>query len=182
MTEKPQAQLSQENSHITKEKHIEKIFSEKYYGKKTEEGFLQLSPSETYHLKERNEIEIINEEGEQLSKEELYQRLTQKDEEFEYKYPVYSDLRERGFIVKTGFKFGTHFRVYERGVNPYTNEEGKSGHTKWVVNAVSENDEQSFYDLSSSVRLAQNIRARMLYAVVDDERDVTYYENRRITP
>ncbi len=29
---------------------------------------------------------------------------------------AYRDLRNRGFIVKSGFKFGTHFRVYERGV------------------------------------------------------------------
>lgn len=31
---------------------------------------------------------------------------------FEEMYDVYEDWREKGFVIKTGFKFGSHFRVY----------------------------------------------------------------------
>ena len=49
-------------------------------------------------------------------------------------------------------------------------------HTKWIVFCVSETYSCSFHELSRSVRLAHNIRANMLWAVVDDDNNVTYYE------
>ncbi|MGC9310542.1 MAG: tRNA-intron lyase, partial [Candidatus Aenigmatarchaeota archaeon] len=55
-------------------------------------------------------------------------------------------------------------------------------HTKWIVHAIPENYTCSFPELSRAVRLAHNIRAKMLWAVVDEEGDVTYYEVLRKTP
>lgn len=165
------------------DEEAEEVHSEFYYGKLIdEEGYLELSLVEALHLVDRGELEIV-EGGEVLDREELFQRFSQEDDEFDQKYAAYSDLRERGYIVKTGFKFGTHFRVYPRGVNPY--KEGpkeEREHTKWIVHAVPEDYDQSYEQMSRAVRLAHNIRAKMLWAVVDSERQVTYYEVERVTP
>ncbi len=174
------AKITGKQVKIWDEKEAKKIHKQKYYGKYKQE-VLELSLCEAYHLVERELIDIVEDE-ERISDKEVYQRFSELDSEFDHKYAVYKDLRERGYIVKSGFKYGAHFRVYERGVNPY--EEGPKEnrqHTKWVVNAVPENKTQKFYEMSKSVRLAQNIRSRMLYAVVDNEKDVTYYETTRKT-
>jgi tRNA-intron endonuclease len=166
---------------IRDEEEAEEIFEENYYGKYNEE-VLELSLVEAYHLMQRGLLEV-EDDGDELSEEEAFEEFSGEDEEFYHKLQAYSDLRERGFIVKTGFKFGAHFRVYPRGVNPY--EEGpkrQEQHTKWVVHAVPENEELSFSEMSRAVRLAQNIRATMLWAVVDSESGVTYYEVERKTP
>lgn len=97
-------------------------------------------------------------------------------------YVVYRDLRERGLTVKTGYKFGCHFRVYERGVRIKRGPKEAHEHTKWIVHAVAEDYTCSFPELSRAVRLAHNIRAKMLWALVDNELDVTYYQIIRIRP
>lgn len=162
----------------------EEVHDEYYYGKYQDEesGVLELSLVEALHLVDREVIEV-EQAGEELSRDKLYEHCVEIDDEFDHKYKVYDDLRDRGFIVKSGFKFGTHFRVYDRGVNPYSEgPKTQKEHTKWVVHAVPENHTLSFQEMSRAVRLAHNIRATMLWAVVDSEGGVTYYEVERVTP
>lgn len=159
----------------------EDLHEELYYGK-LQDDYLELSLVEALHLVDREEL-TVKEGDEALSREELFDRFTAVDEEFPQKYAVYDDLRERGYILKSGFKFGTHFRVYPRGVNPY--KEGpktQREHTKWVVHAVPEQHTFTYEEMSRAVRLAQNIRATMLWGIVDSEEEVTYYRIDRITP
>jgi tRNA-intron endonuclease len=161
--------------------NYEELHRELYYGKIFDDH-LDLSLPEAMHLIERGELKI-KENDEQIGKEELFDRCKDHDPEFPQKYAVYSDLRERGYIIKSGFKFGAHFRVYPRGVNPY--KEGpktQKEHTKWVVHAVPEDHTLGFAEMSRAVRLAQNIRSTMLWGVVDSEKGVTYYKVERITP
>lgn len=161
----------------------EELHNELYYGKMIED-YLELSLAEALHLVDRDELTVQEEDSDRtLDRETLFDRFTAVDEEFPQKYAVYSDLRERGYILKSGFKFGTHFRVYPRGVNPY--KEGpktQKEHTKWVVHAVPENHTFTYQEMSRAVRLAQNIRATMLWGIVDTENEVTYYRIDRITP
>ena len=157
------------------QKELEEVHSEAYYGK-LNEGKLELSPSEATHLLDRGLLEV------QQSFEEIYDYYCEHDSDFVQKYAAYSDLRERGLIIKTGFKFGAHFRVYSRGVNPYKADKGRKEHTKFIVHAVRENEDLSFQEMSRAVRLANNIRADMMWAVVDSEKDVTYYQVDHKTP
>ncbi len=159
----------------------EPVFEELFYGKEFDDH-LELSLVEAMHLVDRDELEV-EEEDQLLPSEELFERCTEVDEEFPQKYVVYGDLRDRGYILKSGFKYGAHFRVYPRGVNPY--KEGpkdQSEHTQWVVHAVPENHQFTYQEISRAVRLAQNIRATMLWGVVDSENEVTYYKVDRVTP
>lgn len=168
---------------VWEEEDADKVHNEKYYGKKMDSGELNLSFSEALHLVERGEIEVSDQEGEVLERDELFEEFASRDEEFPQKFSVYKDLRERGYIVKSGFKFGAHFRVYPRGVNPYVDgPKEKKQHTMWVVHAVREEKTMSFQEMSRAVRLANNIRASMLWGVVDSENGVTYYEVDHVNP
>ncbi len=161
--------------------NFEEIHEELYYGKVFEE-YLDLSLCEAMHLVEREELEVEDGNG-KIALEDLFDRFCSHDDEFQHKYIVYSDLRERGYILKSGFKFGAHFRVYPRGVNPYKEgPKSQKEHTKWVVHAVPEDHSLTFSEMSRAVRLAQNIRSTMLWGVVDSEKGVTYYKVERITP
>lgn len=172
---KVEAKFTEKGLKVFDGESAEEIHSEKYYGKILEDGTLQLSPCEALHLMERDVDFEVN--GEVLGFEDAFERFYEVDDEFSYKYPAYSDLRERGYIVKSGFKFGAHFRVYPRGVNPYKDGDKKENeHTKYVVHAVPENHNLSFQEMSRAVRLAGNIRADMLWAVNDTEDQVTYYQ------
>lgn len=164
--------LQDSSAYIEGEK-ADEIHSEAYYGKK-KDGRLVLSPSEALHLAERGLVEE--------SPGEIRGFYEERDSEFNARYAVYSDLRERGLIVKTGFKFGGHFRVYARGVNPYKEDKSRKEHTKYIVHAVRENSDMSFHELSRAVRLAGNIRAEMMWGVVDSEEEVTYYRVNHMNP
>jgi len=171
--------LTEEKITVT-DQELKKELQEKGYGEKTHEeeiSDLVLSPEETLYLKEkRKDFKVKDPEGKELTKKELKKQFTTRNDEFPRKYAVYRDLRDRGFCVKTGFKFGSHFRVYKRGEKP------GDGHAKWLVHAVPEEYECSFPELSRSVRLAQNVKKTMMYAIVDKEQDITYYKIKRITP
>jgi len=165
---------------IWDKKKAEEVYNIGCYGKIIEDH-LVLNLYEALHLIERKKI-TVKEGRKKLDKKKFYKRASEIDEEFPQKYTVYKDLRERGFLVRTGFKFGTHFRVYDRGVKLKKGPKSAKEHTKWIVHAVPEDFKFSYAELSRAVRLAHNIRAKMLWAVVDEEKDVTYYEIIRITP
>lgn len=159
----------------------ESIHEDLYYGKEMDDH-LELSLEEAMHLVDREELEV-QEDDTVLDREGLFDRFSGIDEEFPQKYMVYADLRDRGYILKSGFKFGAHFRVYPRGVNPYKDgPKSQNEHTKWVVHAVPENHTFTYQEMSRAVRLANNIRATMLWGIVDSENEVTYYRIDRITP
>ena len=171
--------LLEEDKVITVENR-EHIYEPGYYGKDLGER-LELALVEAVLLLKRGRIRVSS-LGKQITFKELYDHACSLDKRFTHKYRVYEDLRERGLLVRTGFKFGCDFRVYERGVQLKKGPKSAKEHTKWIVFSVPEDFTMSFAELSRSVRLAHNIRARMLWAVVDNESDVTYYAITRHKP
>ena len=148
-----------------------KIFEEGYYGKLREDS-LELSLIEAAYLFESKQIEI---DGMKL--EDFLKYCRKLDDRFEFRYAVYSDLRKRELPTRTGFKFGCDFRVYAKGVKPVKRGPKAAGeHTKWIVFAVPDGYTCSFPELSRAVRLAHNIRANMLWAVVDKKNSVNYFQ------
>ncbi len=155
-------------------------FFEHGYGKITENR-LELSFTEALYLVDKGKL-AVSHKGKKINFEDLIKTSAEIDREIHTTYTVYKDLRERGLTIKTGYKFGCHFRVYERGVRIKRGPKEAHEHTKWIVHAVAEDYTCSFPELSRAVRLAHNIRAKMLWAVVDQENDVTYYQILRIKP
>ncbi|MEM3364768.1 MAG: hypothetical protein QXS93_04660, partial [Candidatus Micrarchaeia archaeon] len=75
--------------------------------------FSKLDIYETLFLLKHNSIHLEN--GDIST---LISAAKANNEFFEPIYNVYEDWRMRGFVVKTGFKFGTHFRIYFPGASP----------------------------------------------------------------
>lgn len=161
---------------IVKEPELMEDFDKRGYGERDEEQ-LVLSPEEALYMIEKKEaFEIASKAGKKMTYETLMHHFTKFDKEFPMKYLVYRDMRNRGFCVKTGFKFGAHFRIYARGERP------GHGHAIWLMHAIPEEFICNISDISRAVRLSQNVRKKMFYAVVDKEGDITYYKIERMTP
>jgi len=171
------AYLHREKVMVWEEAQANQLYQRGAFGKPLSGGKLQLAPVEALYLLDGGKIRIIDREtGERLKFGELSARLARRDPELMLKYAVYADLRSRGYVVKTGLKFGSHFRVYERGDKP-----GET-HSKYIVHAIPEGSRFTPTELARAVRLAHSVRKSMLFAVVDDEGDVTYYSLSRERP
>jgi tRNA-intron endonuclease len=136
-----------------------------HYGKMDQDE-LQLSLIEALLLLEKEKIKVFD-NGKELSVGDMMGLI--HDKGLFNKYLVFRDLRNRGYIVKTGLKYGSEFRLYERGQSP------GDGHSDYLVKVVTENQQISTSDFSSYVRVAHGVNKKMLMAVVDDEQDITYY-------
>ncbi|MFH0715127.1 MAG: tRNA-intron lyase, partial [Candidatus Diapherotrites archaeon] len=130
---------------------------------------------EAVYLLEKENIEIEDKKGKKIGEKEVH-KVALKEKKFSQKYAVFKDLKERGFCVKTGFKFGFDFRVYPRGKKP------GEAHSQWVVSVHSQSEKFSLPELSRMIRLAGNLKTKLLMAVVDAEHQVSFYEAGRITP
>ena len=138
-----------------------------------------LAPVEALYLLEKKKITLTDggkskSKGKKLSFSALMQGLKKVDKEIGLKYLVYRDLRSNGYVVRTGLKYGTHFRVYEKGVRV------GEGHSHWLIQPISEEWKTSIYELAKSIRLAHSVRKKMIWAVADTEGDITYYKLERI--
>jgi tRNA-intron endonuclease len=161
---------------IEDESQASKIHQFGSTGKPLSGGRLQISPVESLYLLEKEKIEVFHEkENKEIDFNELSSVLVEENPDLLLKYRVYRDLRSRGLVVKTGLKYGAHFRVYSRGEGP------GSSHSPYLVHAVSEDSKLTPQDLAGSVRLAHSVRKDMIYGIVDDEGDITYYSIKRET-
>jgi tRNA-intron endonuclease len=152
------------------------------YGKVLDDK-LELTLVEAMFLFNKGKLNVFVKEKKKkkISKEDLYDYCTKNERNFHARLIVYTDLRDRGFLVKTAFKFGCDFRIYDRGVKLKKGPKAEFEHTKYVVHAIPEEFTCSFPELSRAVRLAQNIRTEMIWAIVDSESCVTYYGIKRLT-
>lgn len=145
-----------------------------FYGKPVGER-LQLSLVESAYLLERGLIQLVDRSGTSIDRRGFMARALQIEDGFDLKYRVYKDLRDRKLVVKTGFKFGTHFRVYKHVAGLQ-----KVPHSEYLVHTVPE--DHVFFPpvLSRAVRLAHSVRKQMVFAYPDG--DVRYLEIRRLKP
>ncbi|MHC1635252.1 MAG: tRNA-intron lyase [Candidatus Methanospirareceae archaeon] len=136
-----------------------RLHEEGFYGALTREERLQLSLVEAVYLMKKGYIDI-EVEGKRVGFEEFFEHASSIENNFLDKYVVYENLRENGLIIKTGFKFGSHFRIYEAREDP---------HSKYLVHVIPKSYTFSLPELSRAVRLAQNVKKRMIFACIEGE-------------
>ncbi|MCX6798799.1 MAG: tRNA-intron lyase [Candidatus Diapherotrites archaeon] len=164
-----------ENKVIVDTQRLQSQLQQKGFGERTQHEFV-LDLKEALYLMQKNKMKVKDEKGKNVTMKSLMQKAAKKEKDFYSKYAVFRDLRERGFCVKTGFKFGFDFRVYPRGQKP------GQAHTQWVVHVATQEERFTMPGLSRMVRLAGNIRTVLLVAIVDSENDINYYQIDRVTP
>ena len=133
---------------------------------KIEADFLHLSLIEACYLQEKGRLNIYEDDTE-CSVGYLIDLI--KEEELYGKYVVYRDLKDRGYVIKTGFKYGSEFRLYNRGGGP------GQGHSDYLVKIIFENYDINALDFSSYVRVSHGVNKKLLLAIVDEDFDITYY-------
>jgi tRNA-intron endonuclease len=153
----------------------ELLHEQGFYGKPVG-GRLQLSLVESAYLLEKGVIEVVDRDGEPLTIEGFEQRARLIEEDFDMKRRVYRDLRDRNLVVKTGFKFGSHFRVYKK-----VEGSKKVPHSEYLVHSVPDDYVFHLPVVSRAVRLAHSVRKQMLFAYADDG-EVRYLEIKRLKP
>ncbi len=134
----------------------------------------QLSLIEAAHLLETGHLVLKDAgTGEPIDEEAFLDRVRGRRPDFDLRFSVYRDLRARGLVVKTGFKYGTHFRAYDR--DPDTD------HARFLIHAVPRDLETSWPELSRAVRLAHGVRKEMVFGAADAG-GVEYLKLRRVRP
>lgn len=142
-----------------------------FYGKDVD-GILQLSLIEACHLVSVGSLEVESAEGRRMSADDLRGFGKRSQDEFELRLRAYEDLRARGLIVKAGFKYGTHYRVYERSPNDV--------HAKYLVHAVPASHVSMWPDISRTVRLSGGVKKEILFCRIS--RNVEYLEFKWFRP
>lgn len=138
------------------------------YGMQLDPGRLVLAPLEILNLMRSGRL-TLQRNGEPIDPERYYGMAHESDIEFPEKVAVYEDMRNRGFVPRTGYKFGHHYRVYS----------GKKTHSEMLVHAVASGTATPMSVVSRSVRLAHSVKKKMLFACTYNT-DIRYIEFARI--
>jgi len=170
------ADLSEENVFIWDKDAVDDLFLKNYYGKRFGEDYLQVSLVEAVYLLEQKIINVYKDDR-KLTLDDFLDFCTKKVENFYTIFLSYRDLREKGLIPKTGYKFGTDFRVYDDFYSDQT-ECSKSSflayedrrflkHSKYLLQVFLLTAPFKIPDMARLVRVANSVRKKMIFTGVD---------------
>jgi len=152
------------------------LFSKGFYGKpfgvrkpRPEENVntpLELSLLEALYLCEKGVLELIK-DNKVITCEELSVYASMLSPLFNEHYIVYKDLRERGYIVRSGMKFGADFAIYEKGPG--------YEHAPYLVTVMRLTDYIDPIEIVSAGRVSHSVRKRLIVALVDPLNKIIRY-------
>jgi tRNA-intron endonuclease len=144
---------------IWDEHHAVQLYRAGFYGKLVDGKMLQLSLLECAYLMRLGLPVEDGASSRRFTTLQFIRRAEAIEPEFALKLDVYTDLRDRGFVVKTGFKFGSHFRAYEQ-----IEDVDRIPHSKYLVHALPKDFIVMLPEMSRAIRLAHGVRKRMIFA------------------
>jgi tRNA-intron endonuclease len=129
--------------------------------KAAERGHLdKLDIYETAFLLEKGMLALTN-----VTQRDVIKTATSRRKEFPKLYEVYKDWREKGYVIKTGFKFGTHFRVYFPGAKPVREGTKDWAHSKHVIHVFPKESRLLISEWARAIRVAHSVRKTFILAV-----------------
>jgi len=137
--------------------HAECLRQSGFYGKNTGRS-MQLSLIECCYLSSTGELSVLEKGGKEWDVKELTEFGREGQNEFDLRLAAFKDLRSKGLVVKTGFKYGAHFRVYE--------DSPDECHARYLVHAVPPNKTLSWPEVSRTVRLSGGVKKEILFGIV----------------
>ncbi len=151
---------------IWNQDHSHRLFGNGYYGKplgiSKPKGFQFDSPlildlMEGCYLSQIGELIIINKFRRLLSYKDIRAICSKEYANFEMKYVVFKYLRERGYIVSPGLKFGCDFAVYEKGPG--------IDHAPYLVQVFEQNEDITATGIVLFGRLATTVKKQFILAL-----------------
>ncbi len=148
-----------------------RLYRAGYFGKplgiaKPKEDFeapLVLDPIEGVYLLEKGLISVSSgEEKRKVTLQELKSIARRVLEGLDERYTVYSLLRDKGYVVTPGIKYGCDFAVYEHGPGV--------DHAPFMVKVKSSEDGLSASEIVEAGRLATTVRKTFIIAMVNGDR------------
>ncbi|MFH1307017.1 MAG: tRNA-intron lyase [Candidatus Micrarchaeota archaeon] len=149
---------------IDDEHAAKKIYEEGWFGqfgtyKADKRGKLgKLDVYETLFLMKHSGLDVEN-----AKEEEVEKIAKERRKDFGQLYEVYEDWRMNGFVLKTGFKFGTHFRVYFPGATPVKG--GGWVHSQHVLQIFARKSEMLISEWARAIRVAHSVRKTFVLAI-----------------
>ncbi|MCJ7697298.1 MAG: tRNA-intron lyase [Thermoplasmata archaeon] len=153
-------------------KLADQLLQKEFFGKPFGE-VLQLSFVEALYLLERNVLEIQTNDGKYLSEAKCINLMQKLQPDIEQRLMVFKDLKQRGLLVKTGFKFGAHFRAY-------TKQPDKT-HAEYLIHVVEKGFTSIWAEISRAVRLAHSVNKEFVFARIDSK-TIDYIKLGRLRP
>ena len=145
-----------------------RLFKDGYYGKPLGipkpkdfefDAPLVLDLMEAYHLMMKKAITIEDQSGRELTPKQLQDVCEASYTDFREKFMVYRKLREAGYIVTPGIKFGSDFAVYEHGPG--------IDHAPYIVQVMGPSSTMTATSMVRSGRLATTVRKQFIIAIPD---------------
>lgn len=168
----PTAHLLEDRAMVVDEAEAAALSSSGFYGKMVGRR-LQLSLIETAHLLRRGEIALRSADTDRrVGMPRLLREARRIQPDFDLRLRVYEDLRGRGIVAKTGFKYGSHFRAYDG--NPETH------HARYLVHALPARYRGMWPEVSRAVRLAHGVKKQLLFAAAGES--IAYLRLERVRP
>ncbi len=148
------------------------LLDKEFFGKPFGAG-LQLSLVEALYLVSCKALRIATPDCDQISEKESERAIVALQPDIEHRLRVYRDLKARGLLVKTGFKFGADFRVY-------TTIPDKA-HAEFLIHVVPEGFTSVWAEISRAVRLAHTVNKEFIFAVTS-KKTIEYIRLGRLRP
>jgi tRNA-intron endonuclease len=154
-------------------KDSQKLFSSGYYGKpigmskpKIEEINvpLILDLIEGYYLLQESKVSI-SKMKKKVTEKKMLEICRQEYHNFDKKYIVYKNFRDKGYIVNPGIKFGCDFAVYQKGPG--------IDHAPFLVQVYNKSDAMTSTGVVLAGRLARTVRKQFILAIPSGK-DVDY--------
>ena len=155
-------------------KDSQKLFVEGYYGKPI--GIskpklddinvpLILDLIEGYYLLQKSKINIYKRKK-KISQKQMLEICKKEYHNFDKKFLVYKNFREKGYIVNPGIKFGCDFAVYQKGPG--------IDHAPYLVQVYNSSDTISSTGVVLAGRLATTVRKQFILAIPHGIQNVNY--------
>ena len=155
-------------------KDSQNLFKHGYFGKpigipkpKTDEINvpLILDLIEGCYLQEISKIQIYK-NNKKISLNEIIKICKKEYHNFDKKFQVYKDFREKGYVINPGLKFGCDFAVYQRGPD--------IDHAPYVVQVYNKSDVITSTGVVLAGRLSTSVRKQFILAIPKGKSHVDY--------
>jgi tRNA-intron endonuclease len=153
----------------------ELLHTQEFYGRPFGNG-LQLSLVEAAYLVNQEVLAIIDPSTRQaIPRNDLLEQISTYQPDISLRLRIFQDLKAHHMLIKTGFKFGTHFRGYT--------QKPDENHAEYLIHAVTPTYQGSWAEISRAIRLSHSVNKLFCFALYEQKTDtISYISLSRLRP